>query len=131
MLDTNIVSNLIRHPAGPAADRAKAAESDIRLSAIVAAELIYGCIKKGSSQLTAKVQAFLSEVPVLPFDRPADQAYGQIRAELEKAGQSIGANDLLIAAHAVALGATLVTANNREFDRVRGLRVVNWLVEPA
>jgi tRNA(fMet)-specific endonuclease VapC len=69
----------------------------------------------------------LETIPVLPLDTPADAEYGGIRAELEAAGQIIGANDLLIAAHAQALGLTLVTDNTREFDRVRGLKVENWL----
>lgn len=127
MLDTNIVSELIRNPAGPAAQRAKIVESAICTSIIVAAELRYGCAKKGSLRLLRKVQQFLSEVPVLPFDVPADGKYGEIRAELEIAGRRIGLNDLLIAAHAQALGATVVTANVGEFRRVRGLLVENWL----
>jgi tRNA(fMet)-specific endonuclease VapC len=66
-------------------------------------------------------------VPVLPFSVPADRVCGGIRAELEAAGRPIGANDLLIAAHARALAATMVTANVGEFRRVRGLNVENWL----
>lgn len=127
MLDTNIVSELIRNPAGPAAQRARAAGSAVCVSVIVAAELRYGCAKKGSAQLLRKIDAFLSEVPVLPFDLPADAEYGSIRAELEAAGTPIGSNDLLIAAHAHALGATVVTGNVGEFRRVRGLDVENWL----
>jgi tRNA(fMet)-specific endonuclease VapC len=65
---------------------------------------------------------------VLPFDAPADVEYGAIRAELEAAGRPIGSNDLLIAAHARALGAKVVTANANEFKRVSGLAVENWLV---
>ncbi|MHB1657388.1 MAG: PIN domain-containing protein, partial [Burkholderiales bacterium] len=66
-------------------------------------------------------------IPVLPLDIPADAEYAGIRAELESAGQPIGMNDLLIAAHAYVLGLTLVTANTREFSRIRGLKVENWL----
>lgn len=127
MLDTNIVSEMIRNPAGPAAQRARAAGSAVCVSVIVAAELRYGCAKKGSAQLLRKIEEFLLEVPVLPFDVPADGEYGSIRAELEAAGCMIGSNDLLIAAHAQALGATVVTANVGEFRRVRGLNVENWL----
>ena len=127
MLDTNIVSEMIRNPAGRAAQRARAAAESVCISVIVAAELRYGCAKKGSPQLLRRVEEFLSEVPVLPFDVPADSEYGGIRAELEAAGRPIGSNDLLIAAHARALAATVVTANVGEFRRVPRLNVENWL----
>jgi tRNA(fMet)-specific endonuclease VapC len=126
MLDTNIVSELIRNPAGRAAQRARAAGDAVCVSVIVAAELRYGCAKKGSPRLLRRVEQFLSEVPVLAFDVPADDGYGGIRAELEAAGAPIGSNDLLIAAHAHTLGATVVTANVGEFQRIRGLNVENW-----
>jgi tRNA(fMet)-specific endonuclease VapC len=93
----------------------------------VAAELRYGSAKKGSPQLRRKVKEFLTEVPVLAFDVPADEAYGNLRAELEAAGRPIGSNNLLIAAHALTLGATVVTANVGEFGRIRGLNVENWV----
>ena len=128
MLDTNIVGELIRNPAGRAAQRARTAGDAVCVSVIVAAELRYGCAKKGSPQLLRRAEEFLSEEPVLPFDVPADGEYGGIRAELEAAGRPIGSNDLLIAAHAYALGATVVTANVGEFRRIRGLSVENWLV---
>ena len=127
MLDTNIVSEMIRNPAGRAAQRARAVGESVCVSVIVAAELRYGCARKGSPKLRRRVEEFLSEVPVLPFDVPADSAYGGIRAELEAAGRPIGSMDLLIAAHASALAATVVTANVGEFRRVRGLNVENWL----
>ena len=127
MLDTNIVSELIRNPAGQAAQRARAASDTVCVSVVVAAELRYGCARKGSPRLLRRVEEFLSEVPVLPFDVPADAEYGGIRAELEAAGRPIGSNALLIAAHARALGATVVTANLGEFRRVPGLEVENWL----
>lgn len=128
MLDTNIVSELIRNPAGRAAQRARAASDAVCVSVIVAAELRYGCTKKGSPQLSRKVEEFLSEVPVLSFDVPADREYGGIRAELEAAGRPVGSNDLLIAVHACTLGATVVTTNVGGFRRIRGLNVENWLV---
>lgn len=127
MLDTNVVSNLLRDPRGRAAQRARTLQDAICVSAIVAAELRYGCAKKKSARLTSKVEQFLSEVPVVPFDLPADSEYGEIRADLERAGRPIGSNDMLIAAHARALSATLVTANEGEFSRVPGLAVENWL----
>jgi tRNA(fMet)-specific endonuclease VapC len=127
MLDTNVVSEMIRNPAGRAAQRARAAAEAVCVSVIVAAELRYGCAKKGSPKLLRRVEELLAEVPVLPFDVPAASAYGAIRAKLEAAGRPIGSMDLLIAAHASALAATVVTANVSEFRRVRGLNVENWL----
>ena len=128
MLDTNIVSDLIRNPQGRAAKRiAKLGEDNICTSIIVAAELRYGCAKSGSKRLLKAVEDLLGEINVLPFEVPADTEYGGIRAELEAAGKPIGGNDLLIAAHAYATGATIVTANTGEFKRIRGLKVENWL----
>ncbi|MEO6780411.1 MAG: type II toxin-antitoxin system VapC family toxin [Bradyrhizobium sp.] len=128
MLDTNIVSDLIRNPQGRAAKRiAKLGEDNICTSIIVAAELRYGCAKSGSKRLLKAVEDLLGEIKVLPFDVPADAEYGGIRSELEAAGKPVGGNDLLIAAHACAIGATIVTANTDEFRRIRGLIVENWL----
>jgi tRNA(fMet)-specific endonuclease VapC len=128
MLDTNIMSDLIRNPQGRAAKRiAEVGEDKICTSIIVAAELRYGCAKSGSKRLINAVEDLLGEISVLPFDVPADAEYGAIRSELEAGGTLIGSNDLLIAAHAHAIGATIVTANADEFKRVRGLKVENWL----
>lgn len=128
MLDTNIISDLIRNPQGKAAKRiAKVGEDNICTSIIVAAELRYGCAKSGSDRLLRVVEDLLGEIDVLPLEIPADSEYGGIRAELEAAGRPIGGNDLLIAAHAYATGAIIVTANADEFKRVRGLKVENWL----
>ena len=128
MLDTNIISDLIRNPQGRAAQRiAKVGENSICISIIVAAELRYGCAKSGSARLRKAVEDLLGEIDVLPFEPPADVDYGDIRASLEVAGTPIGGNDLLIAAHARALAATVVTANVAEFKRVRGLKVENWV----
>ena len=128
MLDTNIVSDLLRNPDGSAAKRiADVGPDAICVSIITAAELRYGCAKKGSAKLAAYVEAILESVQVLAFDVPADAEYGGIRAELEATGKPIGPNDMLIAAHADAAGAILVTDNTGEFSRVRGLRVENWI----
>lgn len=128
MLDTNIVSELARNPQGSVATRiAQAGPDAICVSIITAAELRYGCAKKGSPRLLSQIEAILGSVQVLALDVPADAEYGGIRAELESAGKPIGPNDLLIAAHASALDATLVTANVGEFSRVAALKVENWL----
>jgi tRNA(fMet)-specific endonuclease VapC len=130
MLDTNIVSELARNPHGIVSARiAEVGPDAICVSIITAAELRYGCAKKGSPRLLAQIEAILASVQVLALDVPADTEYGGIRAELESAGKPIGPNDLFIAAHAYALEATLVTANVGEFSRIRALTVENWLVD--
>jgi tRNA(fMet)-specific endonuclease VapC len=128
MLDTNIVSDLVRNPQGRVFDNIVRVGSDrLCISIITAAELRYGCARKQSPRLLAQVEAILAGLEILPFDVPADTEYGGIRSELQAAGKTIGPNDLLIAAHACATGSTLVTANVDEFRRVRGLNIENWL----
>jgi tRNA(fMet)-specific endonuclease VapC len=128
MLDTNILSNLIREPHGRIAERIKAVgEASVCTSIIVASELRYGAAKKESPRLTSQVNAVLGALDTLPFEFPGDEIYGAIRSQLESIGTPINGNDLLIAAHAVALDFTLVTGNTKEFSRVTGLRVENWL----
>jgi tRNA(fMet)-specific endonuclease VapC len=128
LLDTNVVSNLVRNPHGRVADRIKTVgEPNICTSIIVAAELRYGTTKKASPRLIAQVEAVLAAIDTLPLDSPADEIYGSIRTQLELAVTPIGGNDLLIAAQAIALNHTLVTDNDKEFARVDGLRVENWL----
>ncbi len=128
LLNTNIISALLRDPNGPAARHIeRVGPKRIFTSIVVAAELRYGCAKKGSAKLQAKVESLLSALPVLPLDVPVDIKYGSLRAELEAAGEPIGANDLWIGAHACTLGLTLVTGNTREFERIPGLAVENWL----
>jgi tRNA(fMet)-specific endonuclease VapC len=102
-------------------------EQNICTSIVVAAELRYRAAKKDSSRLTMQLEAVLHAIDVLALEQPADAVYGALRARLERAGQSIGANDLLIASHALALGHTVVTDNEREFSRIDDLRVENWL----
>ena len=128
LLDTNIISHFVHYPAGHAAQRLQAVgDENVCTSIIVASELRYGCAKKGSASLTERVEDVLAIIPVLPMEAPADAHYGSVRAELERRGQPIGHNDLLIAAHARALGVVLVTAKVGEFSRIEALRVENWL----
>jgi tRNA(fMet)-specific endonuclease VapC len=128
LLDTNIVSNLVRNPQGRVADRIKAiGDPNICTSIIVAAELRYGTTNKATPRLRVQVEAVLGAIDTLPFDSPADELYGTIRIQLELAGTPIGGNDLLIAAQALALDHTLVTDNYKVFSRIDGLRVENWL----
>lgn len=128
LLDTNIVSDLVRNPQGKVAQHIrKVGEAQVCTSIIVTAELRYGAAKKGSARLSAQLDAVLGALEVLPFEKPADAAYGFLRVRLEQAGRPIGANDMLIAAQALALGYTLITENEKEFARVEDLRLENWL----
>lgn len=128
LLDTNVVSDLVRNPQGKIAKRVAAVgESQVCTSIVVAAELRYGAAKKGSQKLSAQLEAVLGALVVLPLEAPVDVRYGLLRAGLELAGTPIGGNDLLIAAQALALGLVLVTNNEREFGRVKNLRCENWL----
>lgn len=128
LLDTNIISDLIRHPQGAVADRiAAAGEDTVCTSIVVAAELRFGAIKSGSRKLKQTVNQILSAMEILPLESPADQHYGELRHHLSRQGIPIGPNDLLIAAHTLAADLTLVTANSREFSRVPGLKLENWL----
>ncbi len=128
LLDTNILSDLIRHPQGMVARRiAVVGEAAVCTSIVVACELRFGAAKKKSPRLTEQVNAVISAIDVLPYDTPADQAYAEIRQHLAVCGKPIGPNDLLIASHALAVNAVLVTANVDEFSRVPGLMAHNWL----
>jgi tRNA(fMet)-specific endonuclease VapC len=128
LLDTNIVSHLVRNPQGKVSDHIrKVGEAEICTSIIVAAELRYGAVKKGSSRLSSQLDAVLGSLAVMPFTPPADVVYALLRTRLERVGKPIGGNDMLIAAQAIALGCAVVTANEKEYFRVEGLRLENWL----
>lgn len=130
MLDTNVLSELIRQPQGPMTRRiAAVSPSVICTSIIVACELRFGARRKGTPSLQARVEALLEAMVVLPLDPPAECHYADIRFALERAGTPIGSHDLLIAAHARSQELTLVTHNLREFTRVPGLRVEDWITE--
>ena len=109
----------MRHPRGRIADRiARVGEKQVCTSIIAAAELRYGAAKKGSLRLTSQLEAVLRALEVLSLESPADAVYGKLRARFERAGQLIGGNDLLIAAHALAMDHTMVTDNEGEFWRL-------------
>src|SRR5687768_2108268 len=121
MLDTNTVSDLMRWPDGPVARKLRQLGPGQACASIVtSAELRYGARKKASKRLLEQVETVLALVPAEALDLPADETYASVRVALEHHGRPIGANDLLIAAHALTLGLTLVTANQREFSRVPG-----------
>jgi tRNA(fMet)-specific endonuclease VapC len=128
LLDTNICIHLIREKPRSILERFKEyAVGDIGISVITLAELEYG-VSKSSKPATNKaaLNQFVAPLELVVFDRSATAVYGKLRTTLEKKGQSIGAMDLLIAAHALALNVRLVTHNVREFGRVPGLRVETW-----
>jgi tRNA(fMet)-specific endonuclease VapC len=129
LLDTNVLSHLVRQPQGPVAARiAAVGEGAVLTSIIVACELRYGAVKRASKRLTRQVDAVLGAITILPLEAGVDRHYAAIRAALERKGTPIGAHDLLVAAHARAVGATCVTANLSAFRRVPALRVENWLM---
>ncbi|MCV9997616.1 type II toxin-antitoxin system VapC family toxin [Pararhizobium sp. YC-54] len=128
MLDTNILSDTIRNPFGTASQyMERVSEDAMCVSAIVASEMRYGIRKRGSPRLSHLVENTLSRIAIVPYDDAASQSYGVIRDTLERQGKSIGWADLFIAAHAYSLGLTIVTNNVREFSRVEGLKIENWL----
>ena len=128
LLDTNILSDLIRSPQGRVAGRiAAVGEAAVFTSIVVASELRFGAAKRQSPALIARVDTILDAIEVLPLDAPADRHCAGLRAALESQGTPIGPNDLLIAAHTLSQAAVLVTANRSEFARVPGLIVEDWL----
>lgn len=127
LLDTNVVSAIMKDPHGTPARRLSVMErGEFGISIVVACELQYGVARKQSPRLTAQLEAILEGIDLVPMDAGTEQHSGEIRAALERAGLPIGHNDLLIAAHARALDVTLVTANTSEFERVEHLSVENW-----
>jgi len=128
LLDTNILSEFIRNPRGLVSKRLSVVgEVTVCTSIVVACELRFGAKKKGSSRLEERVDDVLASLEVLPLDKEADRHYADVRAHLSRRGQPIGSNDLLIAAHTLALDLVLVTDNLDEFARVPGLSIENWL----
>lgn len=131
MLDTNICSYIIRNKPKYIKDKLKQVEKEhtIALSTIVVSELIYGAKKKDSEKLLNLILSFVENFVIIDFDRDGALHYAKIRAELESNGETIGSNDLFIAASAMANDAILITNNTREFERIRGLRCDNWIEE--
>jgi tRNA(fMet)-specific endonuclease VapC len=130
MLDTDTCSYIMRRANDTVLERlAKVAVSDVCISVITKSELLYGVeVSPKRKQDEAALAAFLRYIEVLDFPEEASLHYAQIRADLKKRGVMIGANDLLIAAHARSLGLTLITNNTREFRRVRNLSIENWAI---
>lgn len=128
LLDTNLLSALIRSPRGPVTEQIRrVGEARVYTSVIVEAELRYGAARKGSERLSRQVEAVLGSIPIEPGREPFGRIYAELRLGLERAGTPIGANDLLIGAQALANGSVLVTDNTREFERLTGLTIENWV----
>jgi tRNA(fMet)-specific endonuclease VapC len=132
LLDTNIISGLMREPQGAIAYQLKQRllhvdGAKIATSVIADCELRFGLVKKSSPRLLNAYRVTIAAIEVLDFDSGAVQRYADLRNYLENQGTPIGPNDMLIAAHAISLGCILVTDNEEEFCRIPGLRVENWL----
>lgn len=128
LLDTNIISELIKNPRGVIFYKIQqVGEDQVCTSIIVACESKFGAQKKNSQKLIEKLETILDSIEILPLTHPVEQYYAEIRTYLEQQGTPIGSNDLLIAAQALTLNLTVVTNNVREFSRVPNLKVENWL----
>ena len=128
LLDTNICIYIIKRKPAAVLERFRGYQvGDIGISSITLSELRFGVAKSEYRAKNAKaLEEFITPLEIVPFGEEAALAYGGIRAALEKAGTVIGSMDMLIAAHAVALGIPLVTNNTREFERVSDLDVLDW-----
>lgn len=129
MLDTNICIYTTKNQPPQVRDAFIRHQDQLCVSTVTAMELIFGAEKSGAPEKNlAVIEAFLARLAVLDYDLPAAQHSGQLRAELQKQGTPIGPYDQMIAGHARSLGLIVVTNNEREFDRVSGLRIENWVV---
>lgn len=127
LLDTNICIYVINaKPPQVLARFHQFRLGEVGICSVVAAELAYGVANSGSERNRKALEMFLAPLEIMPFDESAVWAYGELRADLERRGQSIGSLDTMIAAHALSLDAILITNNTREFSRVKGLRLENW-----
>ena len=129
MLDTDICIYIIKRKPLRVLDRLKKAEiSEITISSITLSELLFGVSKssKPEQNLMALTQ-FVAPLDILPYGDEAAQYYGELRAHLEKQGTPIGSLDMLIAAHALSISGTLITNNEKEFNRVPNLNIENWV----
>lgn len=130
MLDTNTCIYIINtRPLRVFEHFAGMRVGDIAISSITGAELSFGVAKSASARNQQALDKFLAPLEIASFDEAAMREYGPLRSHLERVGTPIGALDMLIAAHALALGSTLITNNLREFNRVPNLRLANWIDE--
>ena len=128
LLDTNICIYVINTKPPEVLQRFREHRmGEIGICSVVAAELAYGVAKSGSTRNRQALEMFLAPLLILPFDEDAIWSYGELRAELERKGTPIGSLNTMIAAHALSLRCTLVTNNPREFAKVPGLTLENWV----
>jgi len=133
LLDTDICIHIARKKPSQVLERLKRlAPGEVAMSVVTYGELIYGCYRSRETVAAlAGIEELRAIIPVEPMDAGVALCFGRIRAELEAKGTPIGAYDLMIAAHSLSLGLILVTNNVREFGRVEGLRIENWIVSAA
>lgn len=129
LLDTNICIYIINaQPAQVLQRLVQAGRESLAISTVTVAELAFGVAKSTRADSRAKLENFLSKFPIVDWDQDAAWIYGNVRRDLEAKGQRIGERDLLLACQALALDATMVTNNTREFERVDGLKLENWVL---
>lgn len=129
LLDTNICIYIINEQPAQVLQRViQVGRESLAISTVTVAELAFGVAKSTRPDSRAKLENFLSKFPIVDWDQDAAWIYGNVRKALEAKGQRIGERDLLLACQALALDATMVTNNTREFERVEGLKLENWVV---
>lgn len=129
LLDTNICIYIINEQPAQVLQRLiQAGRESLAISTVTVAELAFGVAKSTRADSRAKLENFLSKFPILDWDQDAAWVYGNVRKTLEAKGKRIGERDLLLACQALALDATMVTNNTREFERVEGLKLENWVL---
>jgi len=129
LLDTNICIYIINEQPAQVLQRLiQAGRDSLAISTVTVAELAFGIAKSTRADSRTKLENFLSKFPILDWDQSAAWVYGNVRKTLEAKGQRIEERDLLLACQALALGATMVTNNTREFERIEGLKLENWVV---
>jgi len=128
LLDTNALSDFVKNRTGTVRQGIdRVGPDNVCTSIVVACELRFGAEKRGAARLTERIEITLANFDVQPLAEEADRHYARLRCALEHKGTPIGQHDMLIAAHALALDATLVTDNTSELSRIEGLRLENWL----
>jgi tRNA(fMet)-specific endonuclease VapC len=129
MLDTDICIFLIKNNSASALKKLTSLKpGDVGISVVTLAELEYGAAKSSKQNANAEaLSEFCAPLEIAEFGEKAARSYGEVRAGLEKAGTPIGSTDMMIGAHAVSLGVTLVTHNTREFSRIKGLKLADWV----
>ncbi|MFU8926269.1 type II toxin-antitoxin system tRNA(fMet)-specific endonuclease VapC [Acinetobacter puyangensis] len=128
LLDTNICIYVINHKPVQVFEKFRQFQlGDLAISSITASELAFGVEKSGSERNKQALNKFLIPLDVLPYDDRAIWHYAQLRHQLQSTGKTIDSLDMLIAAHALALEVTLVTNNTKEFERIKGLKLENWV----